>query len=205
MKRLLRRSRLLILVGLAVVISLTMGPLMLSSNQTAARGSGSVVAQGNPPPPTLAPTLPMVSGQYEDPQGRFQVGILDGYQVSTVANAPLLQAPDGSLAYTVAVSPLPPDRAALSEAELVAMAEQTFRHGEGFLLGPPQPIAGNGVQISWTGRLTQGNAPPQPIAGQIYARQRGDSIFLLLVAATDAAQAQVNDAIAALGSTLTVP
>ena len=205
MERLIRRSRLLVLVGLAVVMTLAMGPWVSSSGWATAKSDGSVVAQGNPPPPTLAPALPMVSGQYQDPQGRFQVGIFDGYQVSTVADAPLLQAPDGSLAYTVAVSPLPPDRAALSEAELVAIAEQTFRHGEGFLLGPPQPIAGNGVQISWTGRLTQGNAPPQPIAGQIYARQRGESIFLLLVAATDAAQAQVSDAIAALGSTLTVP
>lgn len=205
MERLLRRSRLLLLVGLAVVISLAMGPLVLSSNWASARDTGSMVAQGNPTPQSLAPALPMVSGRFEDPQGRFQIGILEGYQVSTVAGAPLLQAPDGHLAYTVAVSPLPPGKTSLAEAELVTLAETTFSQGEGFLAGNPQPLVGNGVQLSWTGRLTQGASPPQSISGQIYARQRGDSVYLLLVAATEAGAAQVSDAIAALGSSLTVP
>jgi hypothetical protein len=205
MERLLRRSRLLILVGLTVVITLAMGPWLLSSHWAAARSPGSVMAQGNPTPQSLAPALPMVSGRFEDPQGRFQIGILDGYQVSTVGGAPLLQAPDGRLAYTVAVSPLPPGETSLSEAELVTLAETTFSQGEGFLAGNPQPLVGNGVRLSWTGRMTQGSSPPQPISGQIYARQRGDSVYVLLVAATEAGAAQVSDAIAALGSSLTVP
>jgi hypothetical protein len=121
-------------------------------------------------------------------------------------NAPLIQDPDGSLAYTVAIAPLPSGAAMATEADLVQVTQQTFGQGEGFTTGDVQAIPGGGIRINWTGRLSQGAAPPQPIAGKVFARQRDGSAFLLMVAATAAREeAQVSDAIVSLGSTLTVP
>jgi hypothetical protein len=166
--------------AIALVISLLMAqalpPLGNSFSQAQAQ-------QGNPPPPRLAPALPMVSGSFEDPQQRFQIGILEGFNVSSAGGSPLFQAADGSLAYTVVVTPL--TAAESPDAALVDAAQRTFGNGEG--------------------RLSQGAAPPQPITGKIFARQRGQDVFLLLVAATDGASAQLSDAITALGGTLIVP
>ncbi|WP_052050831.1 hypothetical protein [Leptolyngbya sp. KIOST-1] len=194
-----RWVRVLLLGAIALVTSL----LLTQAIQWTSGSGPQAVAQGNAPPPTLAPALPMVSGSFEDPQGRFQIGILEGYSVSTVGGNPLFQAADGSLAYTVAVAPVA--GAPSPEAAVVAAAQSTFGNGEGFVAGDVQPIAGGGVRINWTGRLSQGAAPPQPISGKIFARQREAQVFLLLVAATSQAEAQVSDAINALGSTLIVP
>ncbi|MBE9158159.1 hypothetical protein IQ265_15175 [Nodosilinea sp. LEGE 06152] len=196
MGRLTQRLGLLFLAILALVISFGL-------SQSGSTLDSRALAQGNAPPPALAPALPMVSGSFEDPQGRFQIGILDGYSVSTVGATPLFQAADGSLAYTVAVAPLLANSS--PEAAMVAAAESTFGAGEGFVAGDVQPIAGGGVRVNWSGRLSQGAAPPQPITGKIFARQRDAQVFLLMVAATSAGEAQVADAINALGSTLTVP
>ncbi|MGF1568985.1 MAG: hypothetical protein ACFCVD_13105 [Nodosilinea sp.] len=200
MGRLVRRFGLVTLA--ALVISFGWGQGMAWFKPGA---ESSVVAQTNPPPPALAPALPLISGSFEDPQGRFQIGILDGYTVSTVGGAPLFQAPDGSLAYTVAVAPLVPGPAEDLASPLLAAAQTTFGRGERFTTGDVQPIAGGGIRIDWVGQLTQGTLPPQPISGKIFARQRSSNVFLLLVAATDAGTAQVSDAITTLGSTLTVP
>lgn len=157
------------------------------------------------PPPTLAPALPMIAGNFDDPQGRFQMGIFEGYQVSRAGGAPLIQAPDGSLAYTVVVAPLPRGADMATEADLVQVTQQAFGQGEGFAAGDVQAIPGGGIRINWTGQLSQGAAPPQPITGKIFARQRGSDAFLLMVAATADREAQVSDAIVTLGGTLTVP
>ncbi len=159
-------------------------------------------AQTNAPPPPLAPTLPMVSGTFQNAEGQFEVGILEGYEVSTAGSAPLFQAPDGSLAYTVVVSPAAPEA---TNADLVQLAVQTFGQGEGFTPTKQQALPGGGLQLNWTGQLSQGGGPPQSIAGQIFAKQRGRDVFLLMVAATEAGADQVGDAIATLGSTLKVP
>lgn len=186
--------------GLAIAAIALAASILL----TQAMHLGGGMAQTNAPPPALAPALPMVSGNFADPQGRFQIGILDGYSVSSAGGNPLFQAADGSLAYTVAVAPFP--TAPTPEAALVAAAESTFGAGEGFVAGDDlQPIPGGGIRINWTGRLSQGAAPPQPITGKIFARQRDEAVFLLLVAATSAAEPQLSDAINALGGTLTVP
>ncbi|MGB3138238.1 MAG: hypothetical protein WBB18_15635 [Nodosilinea sp.] len=195
----MRRFRVVLVGAIALVISL----LLAQGTHWDGRSGGSAQAQGNTPPPALAPPLPMVSGSFEDPQGRFQIGILDGYSVSSTGGNPLFQAADGSLAYTIAVAPLRP--ASSPAAAMVAAAQATFGAGEGFVTSDVQPIAGGGVRINWAGRLSQGAAPPQPITGKIFARQRETEVFLLLVAATDAGEAQVADAINALGSTLVVP
>lgn len=209
MKQLVRRFRGLIVGAIALVVSivLTQGMHLGGGGNTldalrAAIPEG--IAQGNAPPPALAPALPMVSGSFADPQGRFQIGILDGYSVSSAGGSPLFQAADGSLAYTVAVAPLP--TAPTPDAALIAAAESIFGAGEGFVAGDDvQPIPGGGIRINWSGRLSQGAAPPQPITGKIFARQRREEVFLLLVAATSVAEPQLSDAINALGGTLTVP
>ncbi len=209
MKQLVRRFRGLIVGAIALVVSivLTQGMHLGGGGNTpdalrAAIPEG--IAQGNAPPPALAPALPMVSGSFADPQGRFQIGILDGYSVSSAGGSPLFQAADGSLAYTVGVAPLP--TAPTPAAIRAASAESTFGAGEGFVAGDDvQPIPGGGIRINWSGRLSQGAAPPQPITGKIFARQRREEVFLLLVAATSVAEPQLSDAINALGGTLTVP
>lgn len=204
MGQVVRRFRLLLVGAIALVTSilLTQG-IDWGLGFSGGAGSPLAQAQGNPPPQSLAPALPMVSGSFEDPKGQFQIGILGGYTVSSVGGNPLFQATDGSLAYTVAVAPLP--TASSPEAAMVAAAQSTFGDGEGFVTGDVQPIPGGGVRINWTGRLSQGAAPPQPITGEIFARQRQAEVFLLMVAATGTSEAQVADAINTLGSTLTVP
>ncbi|MGB3202153.1 MAG: hypothetical protein WBA99_14710 [Nodosilinea sp.] len=204
MGQVMRRFRVLVIGAIALVASI----LLTQGTDWNSGFSGGVFAplaqaQGNAPPPSLAPALPMVSGSFEDPQGRFQIGILDGYTVSSVGRNPLFQAADGSLAYTVVVAPLL--TASSPEAAMVAAATSTFGEGEGFVSGDVQPIPGGGVRINWTGRLSQGAALPQPITGKIFARQRQTEVFLLMVAATAAGEAQVSDAINTLGSTLMVP
>ena len=197
-----RRFRGLVMGAIALAVS-----VLLAQGLHLGGGSGllGVVAQtqGNAPPPVLAPALPMVGGSFEDSQGRFQIGILEGFTVSSANGSPLFQAVDGRLAYTVAVAPLP--KADSPDAALVRAAQRTFGQGEGFVTGDVRSIPGGGVRFNWTGRLSQGAAAPQPITGKIFARQRDSEVFLLLVAATEAGEAQVSDAILALGSTLIVP
>jgi len=159
-------------------------------------------AQTNDPPPQLAPTLPMVSGTFQDAAKRFEIGILEGYKVSSVGSAPLFQAGDGSLAYTVVVSPAESNA---SDATLVRLANEAFGQGEGFTPIGQQTLPGGGLQISWTGQLSQGSGLPQSMSGQIFAKQRDTEVFLLMVAATEAGAEQVGDAISTLGSTLKVP
>ena len=91
-------------------------------------------AQTNAPPPELAPALPMVSGTFQDAGNRFEIGILDGYEVSSVGSTPLFQAPDGSLAYTVVVSPAEPEA---SDATLLELANEAFGQGRRGLYPPP--------------------------------------------------------------------
>ncbi len=202
MERRMRRLRMLVVGAIALAVSLVLAQGM-ALQAGPVGGLTALAQQGNAPPPALAPALPMVSGSFTDPQERFQIGILDGFQVSTAAGNPLFQAADGSLAYTVAVAPL--TAAGSPEEALIEAAQRTFGNGEGFLLGDLQPLPGGGVRLNWRGQLSQGASPPQPITGKIFARQRGEEVFLLLVAATSAGEAQLSDAIISLGSTLIVP
>lgn len=200
MSRLRRWYRWGVLAAMALLLGLWL------SQGTAMGGRSAAVAQQptNLPPPELATALPMISGTFEDPQGRFKIGLFDGYRVSTAGTTPLFQAPDGSLAYTVALAPLS-SSATASDAELLRTAQTIFGQGEAFTPGDVQAIPGGGVRINWTGSLRQGGALPQPISGKIFARQRDRDVYLLLVAATAAAEDQLSDAITTLGSTLTVP
>lgn len=163
-----------------------------------------------PPVPQLTEspsvlTLPL-SGDYQDPGDRFQVGILEGYKVSSIGNAPLIESGDGSLAYTVVVLPQvngQPFDQFVTDAALAQAAQQVFQRGEGFQTTGFQTVVQGGTLISWTGSLTIGGQT-QPIEGVILARQAAGTIFLLLVAATETGVDQVSSAIATLANSLQI-
>ncbi|NER78613.1 MAG: hypothetical protein F6K42_03365 [Leptolyngbya sp. SIO1D8] len=146
----------------------------------------------------------IVSGLYEDPQGKFQIGILDGYAVSTAAGSPLFQLGDGSLAYSVIRVPLDSE-SPLAEIGLVEIAQQTLGRGEGFQTQTFSTVPGGGLQIFWTGRFSrQSSAPPQPISGTLLVKQQGAEAYLLIVAAFEDAVAQVPRIITTLTNTLVI-
>ncbi|MBE9012994.1 hypothetical protein IQ250_22600 [Pseudanabaenaceae cyanobacterium LEGE 13415] len=158
-----------------------------------------------PAPLPAAPTAPPlpVSGDYQDPNNRFIVGILQGYKVSPLAGTVLIEAPDGNLAYSVLAQPqtqLGITGGVVPNEALVTAAQNAFRQGEGFQTGEVRSIPG-GVQIDWTGNLTIGGNT-QPVGGVILARQANNSILLVLVAATNAGGDRVLGAASAISNSL---
>lgn len=180
---------LLILAGLSWLLALGLGWLPASSLR----------AQPEPEPVIAA----AFEGTYGDPQERFEIGILPGFSLQTIGGTPLFQNSDGSLAYTVVVEPLADEAAApLPEVQLLRIAQSVFGEGEGFQTQDFQSAAG-GLAIAWTGQLTAGTAA-EPVRGQLLAKQQGQAVYLLLVAATEAGAEQVESAIATLADSLTV-
>lgn len=154
--------------------------------------------------PTLeAATTPAISGTYEDPQGSFQVGILEGFSVSSVAGSPLFQNADGSLAYSVVRVPLTSANP-LPDIGLVELARQVLDNGEGFQTQMFSSVAGGGLQIAWTGRLSQGGGPPKPLSGTILAKQQGEDVYFVVIAALATALPQVPPTVGVLSDTLTI-
>ena len=175
-------------------------PTPQPSPSPAASPSPSPTPEPPPPPIPQVEPLPLSNNNYKDPQGRFQVGILDGYNVGFVGNFPLIESPEGNLAYTVVVKPRESDRQ-LPNASLAQIAIETFERGEGFTPGSYQELGTNSVRLPWTGTLRIGSKT-QPIQGSILARQIGNNIFLLLVSATEEKTSEIDAAIAALSDTL---
>ncbi|MCG8367782.1 MAG: hypothetical protein MJA27_31170 [Pseudanabaenales cyanobacterium] len=201
----------LALTALAAVLFMSGGHHFSPFTQLIKRPSliPTALAQTAPQAPTK-PTQVLssglsLSGNYQDPQGRFQIGLLEGYKVNTVANSPLFESADGRLAYTLVVLPIGDGKVTttVTDAALVQAAQKTFQAGEGFRTTGFQPIEGGGMQISWMGSLTQ-QGLPQPIQGIIVARQAEANIFLLMVAATEPAVDQIFDAVSTLTGTLQV-
>lgn len=183
------RVRLIILALVGLLLSL--GLITTSSPQVQAQADEE------------APAAAEISGSYTDPLERFQVGILSGFSIDTVANAPLFQNADGSLAYTVTVEPLGTDSpVSLPDAELLRTAQAVFGDGEGFQTQGFQAVDG-GLEIAWRGRLSQ-TGPPVPIQGKILAKQQGNAIYLLMVAATETGVDQLDTAIILLSRTLAI-
>jgi hypothetical protein len=130
---------------------------------------------------------------YIDPQGRFQVGILQGYNVGFAGNWALIESPDGNLAYTVVVKARESDRV-IPIASLAQIAIETFERGEGFQPGTYQAISLNEISLPWTGSLKTGTTT-QPIQGKIRVRQEGARLLMLLVSATESAVEDIDPAI----------
>jgi hypothetical protein len=203
----MRRSRVWIgLAAIALAIALVWGQTGQADHAVATTSlpSGAIAQSPDNEIPTLtAPVLPAISGTYEDPQGTFQIGILEGYRVSTVGGAPLFQSERGDLAYSVVRVPLNSANP-LSDVALVEIARQTLANGEGFRTHTFSSVTGGGLQIDWSGRLSQGAAPPEPISGRILARQREADVYLVITSAFDAAAPQLTQILDVLSSTLTI-
>ncbi len=153
-----------------------------------------------PSPPAVEP-LPLSESSYKDPLNRFQIGILQGYNIGFVGNFPLIESPDGNLAYTVVVKARESNRQ-LPDASLAQIAIETFERGEGFKPSAYQANSPGEVVLPWNGSLKIG-AKTQPMQGKILARQTGSNIFLVLVSATENEIKNLDAALAALSSTLT--
>jgi hypothetical protein len=155
----------------------------------------------NPPAATLsAPTLPLSEAPYKDPHGRFEIGILQNYKVTAIADAPLIESPDGNLAYTVVVQGKITNESFTNEA-LAQMASNQFQRGEGFQPNQLKILSPGEILIPWTGSLTIGKNK-QPITGEILVRQNQDQIIMLLVSATEDAKDNIPSAIGTLSASL---
>jgi hypothetical protein len=160
------------------------------------------------PSPSPSPTLVepaesnLTLGQevYKDPVNRFQIGLIDGYSVGPVEGVPLIESPDGNLAYTVVVRQRAADRP-LSPNALAQITIEAFDRGEGFEAGAVQPVTPGEIILPWTGQLTIGR-DVQPIAGKILTRKAGTYVLMLLVSATEEAQSQVDTVVDLLGNSL---
>ncbi|MCT7981815.1 hypothetical protein NG796_00760 [Laspinema sp. A4] len=178
------------------------------------------------PTPTAAPSLSeeereaspvqLSEEPYKDPGGRFTVGLLaeylpadneeeetaergplQPYKIGSSAGIPLIESPDGNLAYTVIVQPLATART-LSNEELAEIAIEEFKRGEGFSPDEFRPIASGEVLVPWTGIFNN----KTPMQGTILVRQRDRSVYVLLISATDVAASKLEPAIALLFETL---
>ncbi|MBC6455506.1 MAG: hypothetical protein GDA43_21850 [Hormoscilla sp. SP5CHS1] len=140
-----------------------------------------------------------LGGTYQDPARRFQVGILEGYNISSVGASPLFSSPDGNLAYTVVVRSRSSSRP-LTAATLAQIAIDTFRRGEGFIPDRFRPLVPGRVQVPWTGSLTMGGNT-QPMNGMILVSQPQQDILMLLISATQTGRYRVDTAVATLADT----
>ncbi len=161
-------------------------------------------------PAASAAPLPLQPLPYQDPGGRFRVGILQGYNVSPLAGSVLIESPNGGLAYTVVAQAQPlnnPIGLRLDpggDIDLLATATTAvFQRGEGFQPGPPRLEAGGGIVMDWTGTLTIGGLS-QPVGGVILVRPSPRSILMALIAATQIGGNQVPAATAAIATSLEI-
>ena len=188
------------MAAIALIVSLLIGSGH-GWTTAAVSSPGSMLAQAPAnEPATTVEAAPSLSGHYKDPQGTFQIGILDGATTTTAGGAPLFTLPDGSLAYSVVQLPLDSE-APLPDVTLVALANQALNNGEGFQTQTFTSVP-QGLQIDWTGRLSQGSRPPQPVSGSILANQQGAQVYLRVVAALETATAQVPQTLVALAESL---
>ncbi len=205
----------LILLSLLIPLLISFSPAICIFSTTELRISA---VQAQTPSPTSSPTptplpvvpsteveadplsLPLSESDYVDPQGRFRVGILQGYNVGSTASWPLIESPDGDLAYTVVVRVRESDRE-IASASLAQIAIETFERGEGFQPGTYQIISPNEISLPWTGNLRTVSSI-QPIQGKIRARQAGQRLFLVLVSATESAFQEVDPAIVTVADSL---
>lgn len=124
---------------------------------------------------------------YQDPQGQFEIGSLEGFTQLSVAGSPLFESTDGAIAYTVVTQELfAEDAEPLPAPTLAAIAITTFNQGEGFQNQPSESVASEppAIVVPWVGAHTtpQGS---QPLSGKILVQQRSGTVFLVLVAANE--------------------
>ncbi|MDJ0555975.1 MAG: hypothetical protein QNJ68_16350 [Microcoleaceae cyanobacterium MO_207.B10] len=133
-------------------------------------------------------------------ESRFEVGILEGYQQKVVSGVPVVESPDGNLAYTVVVKPQVNTQQLDSEA-LARIAIEEFERGEGFQPGQFRQSGAGEISLPWSATLTMGNNT-QPLSGEVLARQRGRNVLLLLISATEAKAEDVPQVLRVLSNSL---
>nr|WP_242541712.1 hypothetical protein [Leptolyngbya sp. Cla-17] len=158
------------------------------------------------PPASTAPPLPM-GGMYQDPGGRFRVGILQDYKISPLAGSVLVESLDSNLAYIVVPqsqplgNPIGLNAGYDNSDSLAKIAIAAFQRGEGFQPAPAQLEEGGGAVMNWSGTLTLAGAT-QPVSGVILVRPSSKYVLLMLVAATQAGANRVPGAVSALANSL---
>ena len=145
--------------------------------------------------------LSLGEGTYKE-EGQFEIGILDGYQVSSVAGVPIIESSDRSLAYTALIRQRATNQS-LSPNALTQIAIETLQGGEGFQPGAVQPIAPGEILLSWTGTLSANGV--KPVSGRVFVRQVDRTVLMLVVSATEEGKASLDSAIAALAGSLQTP
>lgn len=133
-------------------------------------------------------------------ESRFEVGILEGYQQKVIAGVPMIESPEGNLAYTVVVKPQVSGQQLDNEA-LAKIAIDEFEGGEGFQPSQFRAIVPGEIILPWSGSLTMANNT-QPLSGVVLARQRSRNVFLLLISATEAKVEDVPQVLRVLSNSL---
>jgi hypothetical protein len=148
-----------------------------------------------PPTPVDTAGLSLGDGTYAQ-AGEFQVGLIEGYQVSTHAGIATIESPERQLAYT-ALSQQRANPRPLANDELVQIAIETLDRGEGFRIGNVTSSDASEVVATWTGRLGD-----TPLSGRVLVRQVDRQVLMLVVSATPEASDRLDGAIAVLSPTL---
>ncbi len=157
------------------------------------------------PPASAAPAATLEIRPVTDSDRRFEVGVIRGYTVTPLAGTVLVEAPDGSLAYTVVAQAQPNPPLGLTPGfdtdALTQVATTVFQRGEGFQPGAARPEAGGGIVLDWTGSLTIAGRS-RPMNGVILVRPTPRRILLCLITATESGKDRVPSALSALASSL---
>jgi len=149
----------------------------------------------SPQTPEVTVDLPVGEGTYSEAD-RFEIGILEGYELTPTAGVPLIESPEGDLAYTVlwerqaTNTPLP-------APALTQMAIDELEDGEGFQMQEIEASVLGAVLLSWSG-----TAKDTPVAGKVLVRQANDAIVMLIVAGSGEGVDRVDAAMSALAETL---
>ena len=139
------------------------------------------------------------SNTFTDATNQYTIARLDGFAPHTIGGQSVFESSDGTVAYSVIVSPTL-SKVPLTDAALAQMAQVTFQQGEGFVAHNFQALDSGGIQIDWTGQVTTQNT--QALSGTIFAQQFEEKVFLLMIAATEAGQDEFVKAIATLPTSL---
>ncbi|MEM9214254.1 MAG: hypothetical protein AAGD25_07890 [Cyanobacteria bacterium P01_F01_bin.150] len=149
--------------------------------------------------PFSQPSSAAPSPSFTDPNNQYSIALLEGFKAHLIAGKSIFESPDGEVAYSVIVSPTL-SNSTLTDAALAQIAQVTFQQGEGFAANNFQSLNSGGIKIEWTGQVT--TRKTQPLSGAIFVRQFDDSVFLLMLAATEAGQQVFAEAIATLPASL---
>ncbi len=150
------------------------------------------------------PPIDEEKSPYKDPDDRFQVGILENFNVKTIRDVLLIESSDGKLAYTVGVQPRVVE-SELSPATLAQISVEYFQRGEGFVPDTEQSLPNGNIIIPWEGTLTQGRNT-ETISGKIFTKQlENNNVLMLMVSATEARRSEVDGILKVLIPTLKLP